>query len=366
VNSGIQRREFLVSVGAAGVCTALPAAGSAYGPALKERAQKRGLLYGAAIHNDLLTSDPAFAAAYQRECAIAVPEGELKWNALRPSPTEFDFHAAEQLLAWTLGHDIRMRGHTLVWHQSIPKWFGRYTTTTNARSVLDTHISTVVGHFRGRIHSWDVINEVIEPHDGRADALRIHPWLELLGAGYLDMAFHAAHEADPDAILTWNENILEEESDYCEAKRVAMLQMLEGMRRRSTPINAIGIQSHLYGDHAPVAGPKFRRFLHEVSDLGVKIIVTELDIRDAGLPADPKIRDRMIADLYYTYLSTVLAHKSVIAVLTWGLSDKYTWLSTYAPRPDGLPVRPLPLDAMLAPTSAWEAIARALDEAPVR
>lgn len=167
-------------------------------------------------------------------------------------------------------------------------------------------------------------------------------------------------------MLVWNENLLEEEASYAETKRTFFLQHLQDLRRRNVPIHAIGIQSHLYGDHANIAGPQFQRFLGKVSDLGLKILITEMDVRDYNLPAEVSIRDRMIADKYYQYLSVVLKQNAVIAVLTWGFSDKYTWVSQYNPRTDRVPVRPLPLDSDMNPTPAWFAIARAFDEAASR
>jgi endo-1,4-beta-xylanase len=190
--------------------------------------------------------------------------------------------------------------------------------------------------------------------------------LRLLGPDHIETAFHGAAEADPHAMLVWNENWLEEETSYGEAKRTFLLQYLQDLIRRKVPIHAVGIQSHIVGHHANIAGPQFQRFLGKVSDLGLKILITEMDVRDYNLPAEVSIRDRMIADKYYQYLSVVLKQNAVIAVLTWGLSDKYTWISQYNPRADRVPVRPLPLDSDMNPTPAWFAIARAFDEAASR
>jgi endo-1,4-beta-xylanase len=334
--------------------------------ALRALAARRGLLFGAATQQAILSSDSKFAAEFIRECAILVPEGELKWNALRPSPTEFDFSKADWLLRFTQQNGLKMRGHTLVWHQSIPKWFDSYVNSSNAAAVMENHIRTTVGHYKGHLQSWDVINEAIEPSDKRPDGLRIHPWFQLLGADYIERVFRLAAEVDPGALLVWNENNIEEDVPYGEAKRTAFVQHLTALRKRNVPIHAIGIQSHLYGDHPNIAGPMFEKFLHQVSDLGLKILITEIDVRDNALPADIAVRDRMVAQKYYQYLTTVLKHRSVIAILSWGLSDKYTWLSSYAPRSDGAPVRPLPLDSNYGSTAVSQAIAKALDEAPTR
>jgi endo-1,4-beta-xylanase len=333
---------------------------------LRTRAAKKGFIYGSATQCNTLNSDPQFAKIFAEQCGILVPEGELKWTVLRPSPDSFNFGPADCLITFAEQHQMKMRGHTLVWHQALPQWFGSYVTHANAKQMLLTHVAKVVGRYSGKIHSWDVVNELVEPSDKQINGLRNAPWLKLLGPECIDTAFHACAEADPHALLVWNENWLEEETPYGDAKRKFFLEHLRELRRRGVPIQAIGIQSHLMGDHTNIAGPNFQRFLREVSDLGLKIMVTELDVRDFNLPADVAVRDRIVADKYHDYLSVVLSEKAVIAVLTWGLSDKHTWISQYFPRKDNIPVRPLPLDSNLNPKLAWNATARAFDEAPPR
>jgi endo-1,4-beta-xylanase len=333
---------------------------------LRDVASNRGLLYGAAASKSHLSSDQEFAAVFAEQCAILVPEIELKWDKLRPSPDTFDFASADWLYAFTQQHHLQFRGHVLVWQKSLPKWFDAYANSANAKQLLLTHISKVVGRYRNKIQSWDVINEVISPDDRRNDGLSNSPWMRLIGPEYIEMAFHAAAEADPSALLTWNENLLEEDSRSGEVRRAFMLQKLKELLKQNVPVQAVGIQSHLSGDHADIAGPHFQRFLQEVGDLGLKIVITELDVRDDNLPADVATRDRLVADMYYRYLSTVLRQPAVIAVLTWGISDRYTWLQAFHPRKDGTQVRPLPLDAALHPVPAFDSIMRAFEEASER
>ena len=376
----LSRRRFLTSVSATatavgmssmvppkwilGAHTPLVPQGS---QALKDHAAAKGMLFGAAGRQDLLSRKPDLAQLFAQQCNILVPEGELKWGQLRPTPDTFNFAPAEWLLNFCEQNNMKFRGHTLVWYQGIPKWFNSYVNASNAKPLLMNHINTVVGHFAAKMESWDVINEVMNPKDGRPDGLRNSPWLQFLGPDYLELAFRTAYAADPKALMIWNENWLEEETPEGESKRRAMIKILKDMQSRNVPIHGIGIQSHLVGDHASnIAGPGFERFLHEVSDMNLKIIVSELDVTDQNLPADPGARDQAVANLYYSYLSTVLKHKSVIAVLTWGLTDNYSWLGGFKARPDKLPVRPLPFDANMSPKPVWNAIARAFDEAPGR
>jgi endo-1,4-beta-xylanase len=379
---GVTRRGFIWSAAAAAGSCALPVldsstslrlrqneapqnSGSTNVP-LKDRAARRGLLCGSAVTQTHLSHDSAFQAAVAAQCNIMVPEVELKWERLRPTPDTYNFSSADWLSNYAQHHHMKFRGHALVWHEELPSWFASYVNPQNAKPLLLDHIATVVGRYAGKIHSWDVVNEVIWPPDKRSDGLRDSPWLRNIGADHIEIAFRAAAKADPLALLTWNENWLEEESSLGDAKRTFLLQHLKELLSRGVPIQAIGLESHLIGDHKNIAGPHFKEFLSQISDMGLKILVTEMDIRDFNLPNDIATRDQAIADLYYRYLTTVLEHKTVVAVLTWGMSNKYSWTATFNPRADHAPVRPLPYDADMNPSPAWNAIAQALDNAPPR
>jgi endo-1,4-beta-xylanase len=257
------------------------------------------------------------------------------------------------------------RGHTLVWEQSLPYWFDDSVASGNAERVMTDHITSVVGHYAGKVSSWDVVNEAVQLEDGRPDGLKASPWLKLLGPGYIETAFRAAHEADPKAQLVYNENWIEPDDSGSEKRRQTVLTLLTDLKKKNVPIHALGIQSHIFAE-ANATGSKFRRFLQEVEGLGLSIIVTEMDVRDKHLPADVATRDRMVAEQYQKYLSFLLQFESVRTVLTWGLSDRYTWLAYNNKRSDGLALRPLPYDAELKPTLAWEAIAGAIDSSSPR
>jgi endo-1,4-beta-xylanase len=312
-----------------------------------------------------LAADPQYADLVAQQCGILVPGNELKWDALRPTPGGFDFSGGDWIEQFARSHGMLFRGHTLVWEQALPKWFSTNINLENAERVLVNHISTVAGHYAGKVHSWDVVNEAILVEDGRADGLKVTPWLTYIGPEYIDLAFHAAHQADPKAMLVYNENWIESEDSAAEQRRQAVLSMLTRLVSKGVPIHGLGIQSHFLAE-TYVAGPGFKRFLQAVEDLGLSVLVTEMDVRDHHLPGDIAVRDGLVARQYYRYLSSILQFKSVKAVLTWGLSDGSTWISKHNPRPDGLPVRPLLFDAELHPKPAYAAVWRALNEAPKR
>lgn len=334
---------------------------------LRSRASARGLIYGAAASSKLV-SDERYAAAFARECGILVPENALKWQALRPSPEVYDFADSDWFAEFARDHDMLFRGHTLVWDKALPDWFEEKVNRRNAEQFLVEHITTVVRHYAGQMHSWDVVNEAVAAErSDRHDGLHSSPWLQFLGKDYIDLAFQVAAEADPETMLVYNDRWLDYDISRDNPQRIAVLNLLEYLKAKGTPVHALGIQAHLNASRYEQFNPEqVRGFLRDVASLGLKILITELDVRDSYVQDTIEVRDRMVARMYEEYLSVVLDEPAVIAVLTWGLSDRYTWLSNFAPRDDGADLRPLPLDRNFNRKLAWNAIARALERAPRR
>ncbi|MDH3662289.1 MAG: endo-1,4-beta-xylanase [Alphaproteobacteria bacterium] len=326
---------------------------------LRAQAEDRGLLFGVAADRGALEGDLSYAQSIAAECSLLTPENDMKWQALRPKPDSFAFDDADWLVTFAEENGLRVHGHTLAWHYQLPDWFETTVDSANASSFLRDHIETVVGRYAGRVRSWDVVNEAIEPQDGRDDGLRRTPWLQRLGPDYIDLAYHAAAEADPDAVLVYNDYDIEYEGGYFEDRRRHLLDLLTGMVERGVPIHALGVQSHLRGHHQPEFD-SFIAFLAEVADLGLDLMVTELDVRDHELAADVAERDCGVAATYQAYLDAVLDQPRLRSLAVWGLSDRYSWLSEFEPRDDGLPVRPLPLDREMKRKPAWNAISKAL------
>jgi endo-1,4-beta-xylanase len=331
---------------------------------LRERAARQGLLYGAAASYQPLKTNPEFAQHFAQECAILVPSNELKWQILRPTLDQFDFRRSDWMAKFAQQHDMLFRGHTLVWYQALPQWFKEKVNRQNAQRILTDHIITVVKRYAGNIHSWDVVNEAIAPNDTNND-LRQTPWLRFLGADYIEMAFRIAANADPQALLVYNDNNLEYDNPKTEAKRNRVLKLLERLKSKKVPIHALGIQSHIGASSQGFNAKRFSNFLKEVASLDLKIFITEMDVLEKNL-LELENRDAIIAGVYQDYLSLVLEEPAVDTVITWGLSDRYTWAANFAPRQDGAPVRPLPLDAQFERKLAWNAIALAFDQAPPR
>ena len=340
---------------------------------LRKLAAEKGLLYGTTVAAAQITGDPPFADLVRQEASLVVAENEMKWQVInRGAPGDDDFAPADTIATFAAANKLVLRGHNLLWYHRTPEWFFDLPDKAAQRQAVVEHIQQLAGRYRGRIHSWDVVNEPIEPKDGRPDGLRTAVFLETLGPEYLDLAYRTARDADPNARLVVNEYDVELDAPEQEARRIALLHLLEGMRRSGTPVDAVGIQAHL----TAAGGPPFsasllRRFLADIASLGLTIQITELDVTDEKVPADVTVRDNLVADTYRRFLNAALDEPAVKMIVTWGLSDRHSWIvrrETYQAkwRIDDAASRPLPFDADLEAKPAFDAIAGAFAHAPER
>lgn len=341
---------------------ALPAAAKKVSGAhsLEAHARRHGLVYGSAVRvHDLLTNSP-YAELIREQCGIVVPSNELKWVALRPTPTTFDFHLGDALLRFAERNRMLMRGHNLCWHQSVPQWIRTPRYQPHARQLFIEHITTVCRHYAGRLHSWDVVNEAILPSDGGKDGLRKSFWLESVGPDYIDLAFRTARAADPHALLTYNDYGVEYDNPQDSQKRTLILELLRGIQDRGVPIDAVGIQSHIAAGQPWGFGKGLSDYIGKIRQMGLQVFLTELDVNEDDLSYnDVSRRDATIAKTYSDYLAVTLAGPAVKSVLTWGITDRYTWLNdgpTHHRKQPNRPQRSLPFDSNFSPKPAFFAI----------
>lgn len=371
----LSRRHLLAAAPAMAGLAAAPARADAVPPAVRPRgmaalAAEKGILFGSTLTHGQASESAPMRRLATEEMAVIVPGYELKWPALRPGPWEFDFSGADAMLRFAEERGQAVRGHALVWHGALPAWFGEGPRDADGmRTLLRHHILNTARRYAGRIQSWDVVNEPVEPWDRRPDGLRASPFLRVLGTDYLDLSFRWAAEADPAARLVLNEYGVELATREAEARRTALLQLLEGLLKRGAPVHALGIQAHLSAARMDRFDPAvLRAFLRRVAGMGLDCYVTELDVTDRGLPPDIPGRDAAVAHAYHAFLDAALAEPSVKAVVLWGISDRYTWMndSRFARREDGLPTRPHPFDDAFQPKPAWGAIREAFRGAATR
>lgn len=318
----LDRRTFMgVSCAAiAGLATypSMAAAGDPFLP-LGRIAKSRGLRFGFALDPRKLVGLPGYADFVARQATIVVPENVMKWTVIHPAADRFDFSGADIIASFARTNGIALRGHTFCWHRALPDWVKQTVTPQTAQAVLVDHIHRVAGHYRGAIQSWDVANEVIDIDDGLPGGWRNGFWYQMLGPGFMDIAFRAAHDADPQAVLCYNEYGLEPDGPNGQAKRQAVLAVLRGMRQRGVPIGALGIQSHLRASDPHCFGPGLARFLREVKSLGLAVYITELDVDNTRL--DPATSEGVVAAMYKRYCDVTLGSGTVSALLNWGVWD---------------------------------------------
>jgi len=369
------RRESIASA-AAGLL-ASPAIAAPRADSLHALARRSGRQFGSAVAYGRPGQDrgsfanPRYAAILERECGLLVPENELKWQWSRPSAASFDFRAMDAIVDYARRKHIALRGHTLFWapEKWFPKWLLSYDFGAQparaAEMLLTTHVQTVCRRYGRAIGSYDVVNEAVEPETG---AIRDTVVSRALGGeAMLDLMYHTARAEAPHAQLVYNDYMSWERGTEDETHIRGVIKLLEGFRKRGTPVDALGVQSHirLLKDQ-PVAaivresvGP-WRRFLDEVTAMGYGLVITELDVNDKKAPDDLAIRDRMVADYARAYLDVMLSYPQLGAILAWGMVDRFSWLTDFDPRADHSIKRGTPYDVQFRPKPLREAIAASL------
>jgi endo-1,4-beta-xylanase len=324
-------------------------------------ASARGLHFGAAAENNMPGLPRAYQELFLQQCELF--SADLSWASTGPTPGAVDLSRVDPTLSFAFNHGLRLTGSHLLWYEAFPSWFGHAGNRDRINEVVVEHVTQMVSTFRGRTFSWNVVNEAIEPREGRSDGLRVRGLFDRIDLSAIILAFRAAKDADPQALLTYNDYGLESDTAEQQARRDTLLRLLDTFARNNTPIGAIGLQSHLIlGDDQPFNEVKYRKFLSNISSRGLKIIISELDVLEPASQHSTLDTDRAVADLYTRFLSTALDERAVTAVVVWALSDRYSWLRERKRRA----LRPLPFDENFRPKPAFYAILDALRHAPSR
>lgn len=322
-------------------------------PTLRELAEQNGISIGAAAWTYHL-DNPDHAEILGREFNVLTPEHEAKHCEVERQRGQFNFQNVDRLVEFAEAHDMSVHGHTLVWHSCMPRWISNGDFTRDeAIGLLRDYIMTMVGRYQGRIPVWDVVNEAIAD-DG--SGLRDTPWLQLIGEDYIELAFRFAHEADPDALLFYNDYGAEEMN----AKSDAVYEMVADFVERGVPIHGVGMQSHFTTNQ--VNERLIAENVARLGELGLQVQFTELDIRFPGTPTEA-ILNRQAQD-YADVVNVCLNSPNCTAVIVWGVSDIYSWLrGTNLGFFENPEVEPLLFDDDYEPKPAYYAVQDALMQA---
>ncbi|CAL9673748.1 hypothetical protein SUDANB1_07679 [Streptomyces sp. enrichment culture] len=273
---------------------------------LGAQAAQSGRYFGTAVSAGRL-GDGTYTGILDREFNSVTAENEMKWDATEPSRGSFTFSRADQIANRAQARGQRLRGHTLVWHSQLPGWVGSIRDANTLRGVMNNHITTVMNRYKGRIHSWDVVNEAFA--DGGSGQMRGSVFRDVLGTGFIEQAFRTARSADPAAKLCYNDYNIENWSD---AKTQGVYRMVRDFKSRGVPIDCVGLQAH-FGAGGPPGS--FQTTLSSFAALGVDVQITELDIAQAPPTA---------------YANTVRACMNVArctGITVWGIRDSDSWRS---------------------------------------
>jgi endo-1,4-beta-xylanase len=331
---------------------------------------------GAALNTGHFTGrNPAAEALVLKQFNTVSPENVLKWESVHPRADGYNFAPADAYVDFGTRHGMFVVGHTLVWHSQTPAWVfeespGRPASRDLLLQRMRDHIATVVGRYRGRIDGWDVVNEAVA-EDG---TLRKSPWLEIIGEDYIEEAFRAAREADPEAELYYNDY-----NAWKPAKRDGIVRLVRGLQAKGIPVKAIGMQGH-YGIDYPITELIESAFV-AYAGLGLRVNISELDVdvlpnptgrqgADIGDRIGPAegfnpfatglsvAEDQRLAKRYGDIFAVFRKYHDVIDRVTfWGVGDRDSWLNGW-PIP-GRSNYPLLFDRSYQPKTALDVVLNA-------
>lgn len=343
---------------ALGAGAGLAALASATTAALSQARSGRGPIpLGSAAQIETFRDDPRYREALKRYCDVIVPMNDLKWEAIRHDRTRFDFSGADELVAFAQQNGQALRGHTLLWGEGVPGWVNTMSSRAEAERELVAHIEKVVDRYKGKIATWDVVNEVINNDRAKSGPYRDTIWQRLLGPEHIEIAFRTAARVDPKARLVLNDFNFEEPGPLVAERRKTALAIARRLKDKGIPVHGIGMQAHLYAEN-PIDVHGLQAFVSDIAALGLDVEITELDVIDWKLPADAATRDRAAASLVSTYLNAVATVLPPKAIVTWGLTDRYSWVHDTFPRKDAARARPLPLDEDYKPKLMMNVLGR--------
>ncbi|HUO26134.1 MAG TPA: endo-1,4-beta-xylanase [Candidatus Aquilonibacter sp.] len=324
---------------------------------LRQDAERAGVLIGTAVRAPQL-SEAAYAATLAREFNMVQPEDAMKWWVVRPTGAIFDFHPGDEIVRFAQAHNMKVRGHCLLWGRANPDWLtqGSYTPAQLSQ-MLHEHIEKLMTHYAGRVFAWDIVNEAFDQNGNLRDSIWYNqPGIGLAtkGTAYIEQAFRWARQADPHALLFYNDA----EGEALGHKSDAIYEMVRDFKHRGVPIDGIGMQMHIPNLAVDFGGLDTN--IARLTALGVQVQITELDV---ALPLDVQgsllhpgdlIRQ---SEIYRGVARACLKNRGCTAIQTWGFTDKYSWIGSHTHHMKG---QALPFDKNYQPKLAYRALCHEL------
>ncbi|MBC9713162.1 endo-1,4-beta-xylanase [Streptomyces sp. TRM66268-LWL] len=307
--AGALRTALIVGVIGAVTVLAPPQTSQAAETTLGKAAAQSDRYFGTAIASGRL-GDSTYTTIANREFNSVTAENEMKIDATEPQRGQFNFTAGDRVYNWAVQNGKQVRGHTLAWHSQQPGWM-QSLEGSQLRQAMINHINGVMGHYKGKIAQWDVVNEAFE--DGSSGARR-NSNLQRTGNDWIEVAFRTARAADPAAKLCYNDYNTD---NWTWAKTQAVYNMVKDFKQRGVPIDCVGFQSHFNND-SPY-NSNYRTTLQSFAALGVDVAVTELDIQGAS------------PTTYANVTNDCLAVPRCLGITVWGVRDTDSWRANQTP-----------------------------------
>ena len=327
---------------------------------LRDAADRIHILVGTAVRPSQF-SEAAYSRTLAREFNMVEPEDTMKWWVVRRDQG-FDFRQGDEVVNFAQAHGMNVRGHCLAWDHNNPRWLADgHFTPEQLSKLLREHITTVMKHYAGQVFAWDVVNEALNEKGEAKDSIWYNqPGIGLSGKGtaYAEQAFRWAHEADPNALLFYNDA----EGEGLNAKSDAIYAMVREFKQRGVPINGVGLQLHISRLDYDTAAVE--RNIDRLTALGLQVHVTELDvslpINANGQAAEADLDQQ--GKIYRKIVRACLQHRGCTAIQTWGFTDKYSWIGSHS---HGARGSGLLFDRSYQPKAAYEAMLKEIVSASV-
>jgi endo-1,4-beta-xylanase len=310
VRRGLFAAAATVAAGAL-LLTGLGTQAGAAGTSLKTLAEAKGVYFGTALTQSNLSNSTLTAVA-SSQFDMVTPGNEMKWDTTEPSNGTYNFAPGDAIVAYAQTNGMRVRGHNLVWHSQLPSWVSSLPTA-QVQAAMESHITTEATHYKGKVYSWDVVNEPFND-DG---TLRQDVFYTAMGSGYIADALRTAHAADPNAKLYLNDYNIEGEN----AKSDAMYNLVASLKSQGVPIDGVGLESHFILGQVPST---MKANMQRFTALGVNVAVTELDDRIL-LPATAANLAQQATD-YAAVINDCLGVSGCVGVSQWGVGDADSWI----------------------------------------
>lgn len=304
--------------------------------------------FGAAVNASLLKSNVMYKELVVKEFSSLTAENAMKFAATHPSENTYTFNDTDEIVSLAQASGKRIHGHTLNWYKSLPNWVLNFQGDTQAwENLLKNHIQTLVSRYKGKVASWDVVNEAFED-DG---TLRNSIWVQKSGTDYIARAFQYAHQADPEALLFYNDY----GHEYSTLKRNAILNLVNTLKARGIPIHGIGLQMHtLYNQ----TDANLSLAITSAAATGLKVHISELDIalnpdNNSNLTYTSALAEQQAAKyMFIVKTFNAIPKSQQYGITTWNVTDADSWIPSTYSRPDW----PLPFDRNFGRKAAYQGI----------